>query len=191
LRQSLIRVSTLLERTHVITRRTSRSAKAIVLIETTQWSARQMPINLLYPKTGDKQRMLHSIITVLIREIMLFQLSYDYYYNPIFREKICYVVLVKRSVKRSEAGVCSSVYSRDCWIMSGSTVGNNDRYVDTGLSYMTRRRQGNQERFDLISQAICRARVEKRVKGFHLLHKGFSLCRVSVIRKADSFEVQG
>jgi hypothetical protein len=29
--------------------------------------------------------------------------------------------------------------------MSGSAVGNNNQYVDTGLSYMTRRRQGNKE----------------------------------------------
>jgi hypothetical protein len=29
--------------------------------------------------------------------------------------------------------------------MSGSAVGNNNQYVDTGLSYMTRRRQGGRE----------------------------------------------
>jgi hypothetical protein len=29
--------------------------------------------------------------------------------------------------------------------VSGSAVGNNNQYVDTGLSYMTRRRQGNKE----------------------------------------------
>jgi hypothetical protein len=29
--------------------------------------------------------------------------------------------------------------------LSGSAVGNNNQYVDTGLSYMTRRRQGNKE----------------------------------------------
>jgi len=29
--------------------------------------------------------------------------------------------------------------------MSGSAVGNNDQYVDTGLSYTTRRRQGSTE----------------------------------------------
>jgi hypothetical protein len=35
--------------------------------------------------------------------------------------------------------LCSSVY------LSGSAVGNNNQYVDTGLSYITRRRQGNKE----------------------------------------------
>ena len=29
--------------------------------------------------------------------------------------------------------------------MSGSAVGNNNQYVDTGLSYMTRRRQEGEE----------------------------------------------
>ena len=29
--------------------------------------------------------------------------------------------------------------------VSGSVVGNNNRYVDTGPSYITRRRQGNKE----------------------------------------------
>jgi hypothetical protein len=29
--------------------------------------------------------------------------------------------------------------------VSGSAVGNNNQYVDTGLSYITRRRQGNKE----------------------------------------------
>jgi hypothetical protein len=39
----------------------------------------------------------------------------------------------------------ANVYLTKDRFLSGSAVGNNNQYVDTGLSYMTRRRQGNKE----------------------------------------------
>jgi hypothetical protein len=42
-------------------------------------------------------------------------------------------------------GLLVCVFERHASGLSGSAVGNNNQYVDTGLSYMTRRRQGNKE----------------------------------------------